>query len=103
MHARKSVTKVQEYRVRSGLSQMELAVRARVSPAIVIKLEKGDIVGRRVGILIAVAHALGVSVVEAFPALGARPVRPVDFSRPVKVPARPRRRLSAAEVDALDS
>jgi transcriptional regulator with XRE-family HTH domain len=64
-----------EIRQARGLRQVDLAALAGVCLPTLTRLENGPVAGVSVGILVRVAHALGLAPVELIPALGARPGR----------------------------
>lgn len=53
-------------RISQGLTQEQLRQRAKVGLSTIVKLERGDIDGIRVGTLKKIASALGKDVVELF-------------------------------------
>jgi transcriptional regulator with XRE-family HTH domain len=71
--------RLRELRVRSGLSQVQLAARSGLSLGTLRKLESGNkLATTRLGTLVAVARALGLAPTDVIPALRAAPVRPQD-------------------------
>ncbi len=66
---------IRYHRGRLGLTQEELARRAEVSPATVVRMEAGQIERPRIGTLQALAGALGVDPAEVLQ-LKAAPERP---------------------------
>ena len=70
--------RLRELRLRSGLSQVQLAARSGLSLGTLRKLEEGHLASTRLGTLVAVAHALGLAPTDLIPALRAAPVRPQD-------------------------
>jgi len=70
--------RLRELRLRSGLSQVQLAARPGVSLGTVRKLESGHLAATRLETLVAVAHGLGLAPTDVIPALRAAPIRPQD-------------------------
>lgn len=59
------------HRLAKGLTQLHLCGLARVSPLVVRRAERGDILKLQVGGLLRVASVLDCTVADLFPLLGA--------------------------------
>lgn len=96
-------SRVLEYRTRLGFRREDLAARSRVSISTVAKLESGKLTrGTAIGVLLDVAHALGLSPSDVWPVLRARPVRkPPGFSRLPVAMGRAGRRMGGEGGEAL--
>ena len=73
------VSNVTSVRKARGLTSAALAAAAGVSHPTLLKLERGELMAVRAASLVAVAEALGLSVVALFPALAQAPA---DWSEP---------------------
>ena len=67
------MTKLFQIRNALGLSQVAVAARAGAGVKTIQRIEDGRVAGMRLGTLIRVARALGVSTVELVPGLAVRP------------------------------
>ena len=70
------LNRCKEWRLRAGISQLQVAARAGVSVETVRRLESDTLVRVRFGTLVRIAHSWGVSVVDLVPAAGAAPSKP---------------------------
>ena len=60
-----------------GWSQVEVAAAARTTPRAVARVERLEVGAMRLGTLVRIAQAMGVSVAELVPGLDAAPARGV--------------------------
>ena len=72
--------RLRELRVRSGLTQLQLAARSGLSLGTIRKLEEGHLGSTRVRTLVAASHALGLAPVDVVPALDWGPAKARDWS-----------------------
>lgn len=73
--AGRSVCRLAELRALHGLRLDDVAVASGCSERTLRRLESGDLTNSRLLTLVRVAFAMGVTVVELVPALGAEPPR----------------------------
>ncbi len=65
-----------------GWSAVEVAGAARVTLEMLRRIERGEVAGIRLGLLVRVAQVLGLSVCQMVPGLDARPARGALKPRP---------------------